>query len=146
VFFEKTEKENPFTFLYGTGSLLPDFENNISGLKSGDSFDFSIAYDEAYGDYDEEKVVSVPKTAFKVDGKMNEDIIRMGNVIPMQDSEGNHLQGEIVGIDFSSVQMDFNHPLAGMDLYFKGEIVEVRDAQPEELEHGHVHGPGGHHH
>ncbi|KAJ1498861.1 hypothetical protein HMI54_012317 [Coelomomyces lativittatus] len=64
----------------------------------------------------------------------------------MQDQEGNHFQGEIISVDAEQVEMDFNHPLAGLDLHFKGEILSVRDAQAEEIAHGHVHGKGGHHH
>jgi FKBP-type peptidyl-prolyl cis-trans isomerase SlyD len=64
----------------------------------------------------------------------------------MRDSNGNHVHGTVMKVEFNRVQMDFNHPLAGYDLYFEGEILEIRPATPEEIDHGHVHGPGGHHH
>lgn len=67
-------------------------------------------------------------------------------MIPMQDDQGNQFRGEILKIDYKGVHMDFNPPLAGFDLLFKGEVVSIRDADPEEIDHGHVHGPGGHHH
>ncbi|HEY6161907.1 MAG TPA: peptidylprolyl isomerase, partial [Bacteroidia bacterium] len=67
-------------------------------------------------------------------------------VLPMVDNKGNHLQGKVTEISLTEVKMDFNHPMAGKDLHFTGEVLEVRDATQEELAHGHVHGPGGHHH
>jgi FKBP-type peptidyl-prolyl cis-trans isomerase SlyD len=67
-------------------------------------------------------------------------------MVPMQDQDGNPMNGVILGFDDTTVQIDFNHPLADQDLNFKGAIVSVRDASAEELDHGHVHGPGGHHH
>jgi len=105
-----------------------------------------IDYENGYGDYDESRKVIVPKSAFKEEGKKNKDILRVGNVIPMKDDQGNQMRGEVLKVDYKGVHMDFNSPLAGLDLFFKGEIVAVRDAEPEELEHGHAHGPGVHHH
>jgi FKBP-type peptidyl-prolyl cis-trans isomerase SlyD len=144
--FEKTDESHPLTFLFGSGNLLPDFENNVSGKTTGDTFDFQIPYDNAYGDYEEEKVMYLPKTAFSVDGKVDHSMLKVGKVIPMQDQEGNHFQGEIINVDADKVEMDFNHPLAGLDLHFKGEVLSVREATAEEISHGHVHGKGGHHH
>ena len=73
-------------------------------------------------------------------------MLQEGNFIPMADSEGNHLQGKIVSVGDETVKMDFNHPLAGMDMHFNGKVIGVRDASAEEIAHGHVHGEGGHHH
>jgi len=70
----------------------------------------------------------------------------VGNDIPMQNNEGQTLMGKVLEITDDKVKMDFNHPLAGLDLFFKGEILDVRKATAEEIEHGHVHGPEGHHH
>ncbi|AGA77404.1 FKBP-type peptidyl-prolyl cis-trans isomerase [Echinicola vietnamensis] len=145
-FKEKVSKEQPFAFLFGAGNTLPSLEEAISGKQVGDTFDVFIDYENAYGDYDESKVAIVPKSNFKEDGKKNKDLLKVGKVIPMQDDQGNHLRGEITKVDYKGVHMDFNSPLAGYDLHFKGEIVAIRDADPEEIEHGHVHGPGGHHH
>ena len=72
-------------------------------------------------------------------------MLKVGRVVPMQDDKGNQLRGEITKVDYRGVHMDFNPPLAGFDLDFKGKIVAVREALPEELEHGHAHGPDGHH-
>jgi FKBP-type peptidyl-prolyl cis-trans isomerase SlyD len=143
---EKVDVEQPFTFLFGVGGLLPEFEENLLGLKEGDSFDFSILTDNAYGPIDPNAVVEIPKEAFSIDGKLQEDILEIGGILPMRDNEGNFLQGKIVDLKDEIVLMDFNHPLAGKDLHFKGVIVDVREATAEELSHGHVHGEGGHHH
>jgi FKBP-type peptidyl-prolyl cis-trans isomerase SlyD len=145
-FREKVTKEEPFPFLFGAGNILPALEESISGKSVGETFEVFIDFENAYGDYDESRKVIIPKSNFKEEGKKNKDLLKVGKVIPMKDDQGNHLRGEITKVDYKGVHMDFNSPLAGFDLYFKGEIVEIRDAQPEEIEHGHVHGPGGHQH
>ena len=146
TFFESVSKEKPFYFLFGTGNILPKLEEAIEGKSAGEGFEVFIDYENAYGDYDESKRVIVPKSNFKEDGKKQKDLLKVGKVIPMQDDQGNQLRGEILKIDYKGVHMDFNSPLAGLDLYFKGEIVSIREADPEEIDHGHVHGPGGHQH
>lgn len=145
-FFEKVGKENAFEFLFGTGHVLPALEAALAGKSAGDSFEVFIDFENGYGDYDESKKAVLPKSRFKEEGKKNKDLLKVGKVIPMQDDKGNQLRGEITKIDFKGVHMDFNSPLAGLDLYFSGEIVAVREASPEEIDHGHVHGPGGHQH
>lgn len=145
-FFERVTKDRPFSFLFGTGHVLPALEVAMEGKKEGDTFEVFIDYENAYGDYDESKKVILPKANFKENGKKQKDLLKVGKVIPMQDDQGNQMRGEITKIDYKGVHMDFNSPLAGLDLFFIGEIVSVRDADPEEIEHGHVHGPGGHQH
>ncbi|MEX0965607.1 MAG: FKBP-type peptidyl-prolyl cis-trans isomerase [Bacteroidia bacterium] len=140
---EKVEPENPFTFLYGAGNLVPKFEDELKGLKEGDAFDFPLNSDEAYGPVKEEAIVDLPREIFSLDGKQPEEVIKEGDVVPMQDEAGNKLQGRVLELG-ESIKMDFNHPLAGQDLYFKGKVLEVREASQEELEHKHAHGPGGH--
>ena len=143
---ETVPKDQPFLFLFGAGNTLPALEEAMLGKEAGDTFEVFIDYENGYGDYDESRKVIVPKSAFKEEGKKNKDILRVGNVIPMKDDQGNQMRGEVLKVDYKGVHMDFNSPLAGLDLFFKGEIVAVRDAEPEELEHGHAHGPGVHHH
>ena len=92
-------------------------------------------------------MVNIPKEAFKnSDGTIEKDVLVIGKTVPMVDQEGNHLQGVVDEITELHVKMDFNHPLAGQTLHFVGSVAEVRGATAEELSHGHVHGPGGHHH
>lgn len=140
---EALSPENPLTFLYGTGGLLPKFEENLSGLGSGDAFDFLLNSEDAYGPVVESAIVHVPKSVFEMDGEINEDLMKIGNMVPMMDSEGRRLNGKVIAIEGDAVKMDFNHPMAGNDLHFKGQVTEVRTATEEELSHGHVHGAGG---
>jgi FKBP-type peptidyl-prolyl cis-trans isomerase SlyD len=88
----------------------------------------------------------LPKDVFKIDGELQEDMLVEGNIIPLQDQQGNPMQGVVLEIGGDTVKMDLNHQLAGKTLHFSGEVLEVREATKEEIAHGHVHGPDGHHH
>jgi FKBP-type peptidyl-prolyl cis-trans isomerase SlyD len=144
---EQTSKEHPFVFLFGAGGLLEDFENNLKGKKAGDTFDFFIEHSRGYGVRDEQHVVMIPIEAFLgEDQKFDSENVKVGVTLPMVDNEGNRLYGKVQEITLEHVKMDFNHPLAGQDLHFKGEILDIRPATEEELAHGHVHGEHGHHH
>ena len=143
---ETTNGNEPLAFIYGVGMMIPDFEKNISGMKAGDPFAFGIAAANAYGEYDDTALVEVPKNMFEVDGKIPDGLLEVGNMLPLTDQDGNHFQGMVAWIGLDKVKIDFNHPMAGVDLFFSGQVEEVLDAEPAELEHGHVHGAGGHHH
>ncbi|MCU0402523.1 MAG: FKBP-type peptidyl-prolyl cis-trans isomerase [Algoriphagus sp.] len=144
--YESVSETSPFYFLFGHQNVLPKFEEAIAGKEVGDSFSVFIDFENGYGDYMEEKKVIIPKANFKEEGKKNKDLLKVGTVIPMQDDKGNQMRGEITKVDYLGVHMDFNPPLAGYDLYFEGKVMAIRDAEPIEIEHGHVHGPDGHHH
>jgi FKBP-type peptidyl-prolyl cis-trans isomerase SlyD len=137
---EKVENEQPLQFIYGIGNMLKDFESNIGGLKAGDFFDFSINAGDAYGQKSDDMIVDLPKEIFVIDGKIDDDLLVLNNVVPMRDQQGNHLNGKIIEIMEEAVKMDFNHPLAGDDLFFTGQILEIREATETELSHGHLHG------
>lgn len=144
---EETSTQHPFVFIFGNGGLLEDFESNLLNKKAGDSFDFFIDHKRGYGVRDEQHVVMIPVDSFMgEDGKFDSENVQVGVTLPMVDNEGNRLYGNVVEITAEYVKMDFNHPLAGQDLHFKGEVLEVRPASQEELDHGHVHGEHGHHH
>ena len=143
---ESTTGGEPLGFIYGIGMMIPDFERNLAGLKTGDSFAFGIKAANAYGEYDESAIVEVPKSMFESDGKIPDGLLEVGNTLPLTDQQGNHFQGTVAWVGLEKVKLDFNHPMAGVDLYFTGLVEMVRDADPAELEHGHIHGPGGHHH
>ncbi|MBO3269814.1 FKBP-type peptidyl-prolyl cis-trans isomerase [Hymenobacter defluvii] len=143
---ESAEVDAPMVFLFGMSGLPEEFENQLSGKQSGDSFSFSLTPEQAYGDYDQQAVVEIPKQVFEIDGQVDADMLQEGNYLPMADNEGNHMQGKVVSIGDEVVQMDFNHPLAGMVMHFDGNVADVRDATPEEMDHGHVHGEGDHDH
>lgn len=143
---EKVSALEPAEFLFGAGGLLPLFEKNLDGKAAGEPFEFVISSEEGYGPIDEEAIVDIPKDVFMVDGKIAEDLLFEGNVISMRDGEGNSMMGRVVEIADEAVVMDFNHPMAGKNLHFSGNVIAVRAATPEEVTHGHVHGAGGHHH
>lgn len=147
ITIEKTSTEEPFVFLIGAGQLLPDFESNLAGKKVGDKFDFRIEAGRGYGEYQLDHVVNLPIENFLDDkGKLDTEMIAVGKNVPMVDNEGHRLWGKVIEIGINNVKMDFNHPLAGKELHFEGEVLDVRTATQDELDHGHVHGPGGHHH
>lgn len=130
---EQTSPENLLKFVYGVGSMIPKFEENLMGLKQGDDFEMLISAKDAYGEVDPEAVVDLPKEIFLIDGVFDEDRFKIGEVIPMQSADGQRMNGTIEEIKDKAVKMNFNHPLAGINLYFTGNIVEVRDATEEEL-------------
>ena len=138
-------ENEPFVFLFGTKQVLPGFESNLQGKTTGDTFAFEIKSDDSYGPIDEEAIVTLPINIFMVDGKLAE-MVKIGKFLPMNDQEGHEMQGLVLEIGEETIKMDFNHPMAGLDLFFTGKVLDVRDAHPEELDHGHVHGAGGHHH
>ena len=144
---EETTPEHPMVFLYGVGGVIPQFEENIAGKKVGDTFAFYIEAAMAYGTPDENQVAEIPVNVFHdEDGKFDTEYFTVGALIPMSDSEGNQLRGTIKAINDEIVHMDFNHPLAGVDLHFEGSIAAIRPATQDEIDHGHVHGEGGHQH
>lgn len=138
---ESATEEQPLTFLFGAGQMLPKFEENLSALSAGDSYEFHLTAEDAYGQYDDEAVANLPKEMFQ-----GTDMPEIGSVLPLQDNNGNHFQGQVVSVAEDAVIVDLNHPMAGQQLHFKGKITEVRPATEEELSHGHAHGPDGHHH
>jgi len=143
---QKVTEERPFVYLFGIGGLLPSFKANLEGLKAGDNFSFVLKNHEAYGPPSDENIIRLDKKVFEIDGVFDEAAIQVGEIIPMEDEEGYPLSGKILEVDEHNVLVDFNHPLAGLNLYFEGKILEVRDATHDELTHGHVHGAHGHHH
>lgn len=130
---EETTKDAPLEFLFGAGRMLQVFEDKLEGLVEGDSFSFDLKADEAYGEVNEDAVVDLPKSIFEIEGVIDEDLLTLGNTIPMQDAQGNRLNGIVLEVTDETVKMDFNHPLAGDDLYFTGSILTVREATEAEL-------------
>jgi FKBP-type peptidyl-prolyl cis-trans isomerase SlyD len=131
---EQATSENPLQFLYGVGMMLPKFESNISGLKQGEKFEMKLGQKDAYGEVNEDAIVDLPKHVFMIDGKFDNELIQVGNSVPMMSSNGQRLNGMVMEVTDEAVRMDFNHPLAGEDLFFSGSILEVRDASPEEID------------
>jgi FKBP-type peptidyl-prolyl cis-trans isomerase SlyD len=131
--FESATEENPLIFLHGAGLMIPAFEEQLVGKKSGEKFEISIPAASGYGEINEEAVVELPIDIFKVDGKADEALLTPGNSIPMMSAHGQRMDGIVVSVKDETVTMDFNHPLAGEDLHFTGTVLDVREASPEEL-------------
>lgn len=142
---DQTSDERPFVFIHGIGQTLPAFDEKLTGLKAGDHFTFSLTGEDAYGAAHPDRIINIARSVF-AGPDVPPDLLVVGNIVPMQDQDGNPMEGTIVEIDEEKVRMDFNHPLAGQSLHFTGNILAVRAATDDELSHGHVHGPGGHHH
>ena len=130
---ERATKEHPLTFMFGMGMMLEAFENNLSGLVVGDKFSFTLTPEEAYGDYNEQNVVELPKHIFEVEGKFDSERIKEGETLPMMDDKGNRMMGSVLEVQQEIILMDFNHPLAGETLHFDGEVIDVHEATPEEI-------------
>jgi FKBP-type peptidyl-prolyl cis-trans isomerase SlyD len=133
---ETVKAEKPMQFIFGTGYLLPKFESHIEGKTAGEAFAFTLAPADAYGEEDANAIVELPKHLFEVDGKIEDGLLTEGNVLPMADANGNRLNGSVSEVRDDVVVMDFNHPLAGATLQFKGSVVAVREATGDELTNG----------
>lgn len=131
--YESATEEKPLVFLHGAGLMIPMFEEQLVGKKSGETFEISIPAAKGYGEVNDEAVVELPIDIFKVDGKVDEGMLTPGNSIPMMSAHGHRMDGIVVSVQGEVVTMDFNHPLAGEDLHFTGTILEVREASEDEL-------------
>lgn len=144
---DKCPKERPLDYIHGTGNLLPKLEAHVEGMEPGDTFDVTLSPADGYGEIDPARIVELPKAAFEVGGEIREDLLVLGNVIPMMNSMGAVIPGVVVGVTEDMVKMDLNHQMAGKTLHFKGEILTVREATEKELTEGlhgeYVHSCGG---
>jgi len=136
---DQATEENPLEFIFGLGYLLPKFEEYILGKSVGDSFEFVLSPAEGYGVYDAEAVIELPKHIFEIDGKIQEQLLIPGNVIPMMNQAGGVIPGKVVEVGAEHVKMDFNHDLAGKELHFTGKVTGIREATEKELTDG-LHG------
>lgn len=130
---ERMDHAYPFTFLFGTGALLPSFENNLRGLKESDSFDFVLKCEEAYGPISPENIIQFPISAFEVDGVIPPNVLELDNTIAMSDADGNQFNGVVKEFNEETASIDFNHAMAGKDLHFSGQIMRIRKATVDEL-------------
>ena len=138
TFVEQTTTENPLTFLYGVGMMLPKFEENIAGLQIGDKTSFALDAVDAYGERDDKAMAQLPADMFNETG-----LPPVGEVLPLQDNQGNQFRAVVVEVSPEVVVADLNHPMAGKKLNFDIEILAMRPATEEELSHGHSHGIDG---
>ncbi|MBL6749355.1 MAG: peptidylprolyl isomerase [Nevskia sp.] len=137
---DSSSGREPLAYLHGAGNIVPGLEKAMSGRAMGDKFAVDVTPEEGYGVHDPNLVQVVPKSAFRGAGEL-----RPGMQFRADSSRG-PMSVVITAIRGEEVTVDGNHPLAGATLHFQIEVTEVRQASSEELTHGHVHGPGGHHH
>ena len=140
--FDSSEGREPLTFLVGHKQMIPGFEEEIMGAKVGETREFTLSSDRAYGDRDNDAVMEIPREQFAQ--LEQEATLETGMQLDAQMPHGPS-PFTITSLTEETVTADFNHALAGQSLTFSVEIVELREATEEELAHGHVHGPDGHH-
>lgn len=134
---EEAPLVHPYQFVSGMGMVIDSFENRIKDLAQGDSFDFVISCEEAYGPRDEQHVIKLGREVFEVDGRFDSERIFDGAVVPLVDSEGHQFNATIVSVNEAEVTVDLNNPLSGYDLNFVGQVVEARPATEEEIQSVH---------
>ncbi len=140
VLVDESPVSAPLDYLHGHGSLISGLENALDGHEVGDKFDVAVGANDAYGQYDENLVQRVPKDVF-----MGVDELQVGMRFLAETDQG-PVPVEITEVEDDHVVVDGNHMLAGQNLKFNVEVVAIREATAEELEHGHVHGAHGHDH
>lgn len=131
----------PLAYLHGHGNIIPGLEAALEGASVGDALEVDVSAEDGYGLRDEERMVLVPRTELPSGFDVPE-----GEMVRAQGEDGQVMFLQVVENQEEAVLFDGNHPLAGQNLHFSVEVVELRAASADELSHGHVHGPGGHHH
>lgn len=137
---DSSDDQEPLTYLHGAGNIIRGLETALEGRTAGDRLQVTVNPAEGYGERDESMIQAVPRSAFE-----GVEDIQPGMQFQAQSAEGIQLV-TVVAIEGNEVTLDGNHPMAGITLFFDVEVKEVREATQEEIQHGHVHGPGGHHH
>jgi FKBP-type peptidyl-prolyl cis-trans isomerase SlyD len=136
---DASEVDQPFLFLEGAGQIIPALEERVGKMDIGARLEVKLAPDQAYGNYEEDLVVEVPKSQI---GNIK---YQVGTLLRVE-REGHMSVVKVVEIKDDTVSLDGNHPLAGQPLNFDVELIAVREATKDEVSHGHAHGAGGHHH
>lgn len=133
---DSSSGKEPLTYLHGMGNLIPGMEEGLHGKVKGDKLSIKVAPEKGYGVKQDNLLQQVPRSAF------GNQPVEIG--MQFQTNQGHVVTVTKIGLD--SITVDGNHPLAGVELNFDVEVMEVRKATSDEISHGHVHGPGGHHH
>lgn len=131
--YESATRERPFKFITGIGYALDLFESNVGSLNVGDSFEFEIPSDKAYGEYSKENVLELDKGIFLRDGVFDDEHVKIGAIIPLSDGQQT-FNATVTNITDDKVTVDLNHPLAGKPLNFVGTVTENREATNEEIQ------------
>ena len=132
VIIEEATDERPFVFISNYGITLDAFEKKLLELQTGDDFDFVLKQEEAYGPHFDERIVSLEREMFCINGHFDHDNVFVGATIPLQNEDGNRFMGKVLKIEDEKVTLDLNHPLAGKDLHFTGHVIEKREATDDE--------------
>jgi FKBP-type peptidyl-prolyl cis-trans isomerase SlyD len=138
---DSTSNKTPLTFLSGMNQILPKLEQELNGMLIGGKKNVKVNAADAYGEYDEKAIQNIKKEQFPSEAKLEVGMRYVAN-----SPDGGQMPFTITEVNEKDITVDFNHPLAGKNLEFDVELVDIRDATTEEMQHGHVHGPGGHHH
>ncbi|MCX7954476.1 MAG: FKBP-type peptidyl-prolyl cis-trans isomerase [Bacteroidales bacterium] len=120
---EYTE-DQPLIFIFGVGEIFPAFEDNIKGLKKGETFKFMLTPAQAFGEYDEKAIIKMKRNTLN----LPIDEIFIGNIITFRSENGNELEGTILEFNNETITFDFNHPLAGENIYISGTVIDVRES------------------
>jgi FKBP-type peptidyl-prolyl cis-trans isomerase SlyD len=132
---EQATKERPLIYCHGEGMMLPKFEEAMEGLAVGAKFDFRIMHQDAYGDYDEAGRLELDKKIFyNGDDEFDAERVYVGAIVPMTTTDGQIVNAQVEQINDKTVIIDLNHPYAGADMHFVGEILDIRPVDPKELE------------
>lgn len=137
---DSSSGRGPLAYLHGKGNIVPGLERALDGRGAGDKLDVTVAPEQGYGVRDERLVEIVPRSRFPAGTEL-----APGMRLRTSGARGVRIVS-VVKVERDFVTLDGNHPLAGRTLHFSVEVAEVRRATHEEVSHGHVHGPGGHHH
>lgn len=131
---EEAPASKPFEFITGFGVTLDEFEKQIAQLDKGADFEFQLSKEQAYGDFEQERVLDLDRSIFQINGHFDHENIFEGAVVPLQNEDGNRFYGRVLEIGADKVKMDLNHPLAGKTLNFKGRVLEKREASNQEIQ------------
>ena len=141
---EQATAERPLVYCHGEGMMLPAFEQHMAGLQEGEAFDFRIACEDAYGEYDTDGVMQLDKKMFyNGDGEFDSERVYVGAIVPMNTMDGQVINAQIAEITKEHVTIDLNHPLAGENLHFVGKVLNIREVTEGELKALHHRGCGG---
>lgn len=131
---EEAPASKPFEFITGFGVTLDEFEKQIAQLDKGADFEFQLCKEQAYGDFEQERVLDLDRSIFQINGHFDHENIFEGAVVPLQNEDGNRFYGRVLEIGADKVKMDLNHPLAGKTLCFSGKVIDKREATNQEIQ------------
>lgn len=136
---DTSKGSEPIEFIQGQGQIVGGLERELYGMEVGESREVRVSPADGYGESDPNAIADVPRSEFP-----SQIPLEPGVELQLQDKDGNVMEARIVSVGEDGVTLDFNHPLAGKELHFSVKVVDLREATPEEIDHGHVHETGNH--